>query len=226
MSVVLWIYNKIKRFQITDIQNLTNMKTQLLTLITLVTVAAFTSNYANAATTSNDKNAIVLTEASNTNINKIEVRGNVELYLSDGVANEVKVYNKYYSEGALIQNQNGVLRISSYKNEKLIVWITVNDLRSITAYDNADIKSFGKLSAIDMNVNLYGNASAKLDVNMFTANINVNDRAKADIKGEVTNCYLTHDRSATVNSAALATSKMVVNNIAAVSPKGMEIAGI
>jgi len=202
------------------------MKTQLLTLITLVILAVSTSNIANAATTADDKNAIVLTDATSTNINKIEVRGNVELYLSDGVANEVKVYNKYYSESALVQNQNGVLRISSYKNEKLIVWITVNDLRSITAYDNAEIKSFGKLSAIDMNVNLYGNASAKLDVNMFTATISVNDRAKADIKGDVTNCYLTHDRSATVNSAALATNKMVINNIASVAPKGQEIAGI
>jgi hypothetical protein len=202
------------------------MKTQLLTLITLVTLTVSTSNIVNAATTADDKNAIVLTDATNTNINKIEVRGNVELYLSDGATNEVKVYNKYYSESALVQNHNGVLRISSYKNEKLIVWITVNDLRSITAYDNAEIKSFGKLSAINMDVNLYGNASAKLDVNMFTANINVNDRAKANVKGDITNCYLTHDRSATVNSAALATNKMVVNNVASVAPKGQEIAGI
>lgn len=202
------------------------MKTQLLTLITLATLAVFTSNTANATTTADDKNAVVLTDATANKINKIEVRGNVELYLSDGANNEVKVYNKYYSESALVQNQNGVLRISSYKNEKLVVWITVNDLRSITAYDNAEIKSFGKLSAIDMNVNLYGNASAKLDVNMFNATINVNDRAKADIKGDVTNCYLTHDRSATVNSAALATNKMVINNVALVAPKGQEIAGI
>lgn len=202
------------------------MKTQLLTLITLVTLAVSTNNIANAATTADDKNAIVLTDATNTNINKIEVRGNVELYLSDGVANEVKVYNKYYSESALVQNHNGVLRISSYKNEKLIVWITVNDLRSITAYDNVEIKSFGKLSAITMDVNLSNNASAKLDVNMFAANINVNDRAKADIKGDINNCYLTHDRSATVNSAALATNKMVINNIASIAPKGQEIAGI
>lgn len=203
------------------------MKTQLITLITSIAIIASVSNNASAATVkTDDKNAIVLTEASTANINKIEVRGNVELYLSDGNANEVKVYNKYYSESALVQNQNGVLRISSYKNEKLVVWITVNDLRSISAYDNAQIKSFGKLSAIDMNVSLYGNASAKLDVNMFNASINVNDRATADIKGDITNCYLTHDRSASVNSSALAASNIVINNMAPVAPKGQEIAGI
>ncbi|CAM3688662.1 GIN domain-containing protein [Mucilaginibacter galii] len=202
------------------------MKTQLITLITSIAIIASITNNASATVKTDEKNAIVLTDASTTNINKIEVRGNVELYLSDGTANEVKVYNKYYSESALVQNQNGVLRISSYKSEKLVVWITVNDLRSITAYDNAEIKSFGKLSAIDMNINLYGNSSAKLDVNMFTANINVNDRATADIKGDVTNCYLTHDRSASVNSSALVASKMVINNVAPVAPKGQEIAGI
>ncbi|MFD1255598.1 GIN domain-containing protein [Mucilaginibacter terrae] len=200
------------------------MKTQFLTLITLVALVISTSNTAFATTHTEDKNAIVLTEAAN--FSKIEVRGNVEVFISDGVTDQVKVYNKYYSESAMVQNRNGVLRIASYKNEKLVVWITVSDLRSLTAYDNAEIKTFGKLSAINLDLNLYNNATAKLDVNMFTANININDRAKADIKGDVQECYLTHDRSATVNSTALKTGKMILNNIAYIAPKAQELAGI
>jgi hypothetical protein len=200
------------------------MKTQFLTLITLVALVISTSNTVSANTNTEDKNAIVLTEAAN--FSKIEVRGNVEVYISDGATDQVKVYNKYYSESAMVQNRNGVLRIASYKNEKLVVWVTVSDLRSLSAYDNAEIKTFGKLSAINLDVNLYNNATAKMDVNMFTANINVNDRAKADIKGDVQECYLTHDRSASVNSVALNTSKMVLNNVAYTAPKGQEIAGI
>jgi hypothetical protein len=200
------------------------MKTQFLTLITLVALVISTSNTVSANTNTEDKNAIVLTEAAN--FSKIEVRGNVEVFISDGTTDQVKVYNKYYSESAMVQNRNGVLRIASYKNEKLVVGVTVSDLRSISAYDNAEIKTFGKLSAINLDVNLYNNATAKMDVNMFTANINVNDRAKADIKGDVQECYLTHDRSASVNSVALNTSKMVLNNVAYTAPKGQEIAGI
>jgi hypothetical protein len=200
------------------------MKTQFLILVTLVALVISTSNTVSANTNTEDKNAIVLTEAAN--FSKIEVRGNVEVYISDGTTDQVKVYNKYYSESAMVQNRNGVLRIASYKNEKLVVWVTVSDLRSLSAYDNAEIKTFGKLSAINLDVNLYNNAIAKMDVNMFTANINVNDRAKADIKGDVQECYLTHDRSASVNSVALNTSKMVLNNVAYTAPKGQEIAGI
>jgi len=201
------------------------MKTQILTLVALVALTISTTKNASANTANfNDKNAVVLAEAAN--ISKIEVRGNVQLFISNGTADEVKVYNKYYSESALVQNTKGTLRISSYKNEKLVVWVTVNDLRSLNMYDNAEVKSFGKLSAIELDVNLYNTASAQLDLNVFDADINISDRAKADLKGDVNSCYLTHDRSATVNSAALAASKMVLNNVARVAPKGQELAGI
>lgn len=201
------------------------MKTQILNLVALVALTISTTINASANTAKfNDNNAVVLAEARN--ISKIEVRGNVQLFISNGTSDEVKVYNKYYSESALVQNTKGTLRISSYKNEKLVVWVTVNDLRSLNVYDNAEVKSFGKLSAIELDVNLYNTASAQLDLNVFDADINISDRAKADLKGDVNACYLTHDRSATVNSAALATSKMVLNNVALVAPKGQELAGI
>ena len=92
-------------------------------------------------------------------ISKIEVRGNVELYISDSETDQVKVYNKYYEQSALVQSQNGVLRITSYADQKLVVWIKAADLRAITAYDNAEVRSFGKLSAIELEVNLHNNAS-------------------------------------------------------------------
>jgi hypothetical protein len=201
------------------------MKTKFFTLVAVAALTISTGFKATAATTTiDDRNAIVLSEAAN--FSKIEVRGNVELFISDGATNQVKVYNQYYSESALVQNHNGTLRIASYKNEKLVVWITVNDLRSLNIYDNAEVKSFGKLSAINMDVNLYDNASAKLDVNMFAASISINDRAKANLTGDVKECYLTHDRSAYVNSAALSTDKLVLNNVAHVAPKGQELAGL
>src|SRR5438270_7022805 len=112
------------------------MKKSILTLaIAIVTVlgisqSTFAGNKEREAVT-------VLTEIKN--ICKSEVHGNVELYLSDGVTDQVKVYNKYYSENALVQNQNGVLKISSYKAEKLIVWVTVNNLFNLSVYDNAQV---------------------------------------------------------------------------------------
>src|ERR1700712_3947469 len=156
------------------------MKSQIITLFAALTLGFATVTTANAAT-KNSETAVVLTGISA--INKIEVHGNVQLYVSDGATDQVKVYNKYYGESALVQNKNGVLRITSYKAEKLVVWVTANDLRSISAYDNAEVKSFGKLSKIELDVYLHNNASAKLNLEAYNANLTLNDHSQGDLTG-------------------------------------------
>jgi len=156
------------------------MKTKILSIITMIVVILGITNLTYAAS-ANYTTATVLTGISA--INKIEVHGNVELFISDGASDQVKVYNKYYSESALVQSAKGVLRISSYTPEKLIVWVTANDLRSVAAFDNAEVKSFGDLSKIEFNVELHNTASAKLNLNAYSANVIVTDNAKADLNG-------------------------------------------
>ena len=138
-------------------------------------------------------------------INKIEVHGNVELYISDGAADRVKVYNKYYGENALVKSNNGVLSIASYKTEKLVVWVTASDLREVVAYDNASIKSFGNISKIEFTVALHNNAVAKLNLDAFSAAVTVNDNAKANLSGRVEEYFLKYDREENVNQKDLAT---------------------
>ncbi|MCR8559885.1 DUF2807 domain-containing protein [Mucilaginibacter sp. BJC16-A38] len=160
------------------------MKTQIITIFSVLVLALGVTNSTKAATVKNaDNNYTIVTDISA--INKIEVRGNVELYVSDGVADQVKVYNKYYNESALVQSKNGVLRITSYKNEKLVVWVTANDLRAISAFDNAEVKSFGNISKIEFDVDLHNNATAKLNIDAFSASVSVSDNAKARLSGTV-----------------------------------------
>ncbi|MDF2434423.1 MAG: hypothetical protein JWP44_4054 [Mucilaginibacter sp.] len=156
------------------------MKTQILTIFTALIIGSGIANSTYAATAKNET-VTVLNDISA--INKIEVHGNVLLYVSDGTADQVKVYNKYYAESALVKSKNGVLSIASCKAEKLVVWVTASDLRSIAAYDNAEVKSFGHLSKVEFEVDLYNNASAKLDMDAITAKVAVNDQAKATLSG-------------------------------------------
>ncbi|WP_370577405.1 GIN domain-containing protein [Mucilaginibacter sp. SP1R1] len=115
----------------------------------------------------------------------------------------MKVYNRYYAESALVQSQKGVLRISSYKAEKLEVWVTVKELASITAYDNADVKSFGKLSAIELDVKLYNNASANLNLDACNARVTMNDKTRANLSGSVTDYNVTRSVASSVNRTDL-----------------------
>lgn len=181
------------------------MKKIILSILTLTGVVFGTVNLSKAADTSS---AAVTTLTGINNINKIEVYGNVELYISDATTDQVKVYNKYYSESALVQNNNGTLRISSYSPEKLVVWVSANDLRSVSAYDNAQVRSFGELSKIDFTVDLHDNAYAKLNLDTFSANVSVSDRATADLNGKADEMTLKHNFGATVNDYGFKTARL------------------
>src|SRR4051812_49550401 len=111
------------------------MKRKNLTLIVVFAALVAITNltYAGSAI---KKDYTVLNDIKT--ISKIEVRGNVELFISDSPVEQVKVYNKYYAESALVQYRNGVLRISSYTPEKLIVWVSTDQLNAVSAYDNAE----------------------------------------------------------------------------------------
>ncbi|MFS2187852.1 GIN domain-containing protein [Mucilaginibacter sp. Mucisp84] len=177
------------------------MKTTLTAIATILFMVLGFANIASANTAKTDA-GIILTDISK--INKIEVYGNVELYISSGPADQVKVYNRYYSENALVQSQKGVLRISSYKAEKLVVWITANQLSAINAYDNAEIKSFGCLSGIELDVKLNNNASANLNLDTYSASITLSGNAKAELKGNTNEYSLTRNATSNVNSNGLA----------------------
>lgn len=206
------------------------MKTTIITLATIATLALGAGNKSMAADKDGAANkAEVSTVLTTVNkISKIEVRGNVELYVSDGDADQVKVYNKYYEESALVQSQNGVLRISSYADQKLVVWVKSADLRSITAYDNAEVRSFGKLSPLDLTVTLSDNAYAKLKVDGYGMNVILKGRAKADIAGSVEQSDLKYDRSATLNSTEFAAAHLVrtIDGVKKSNAKPDEFAGL
>ncbi len=212
---------KNKEIQNIDNQNSNNMKTKILSIVAIAAIVLGIGNTTFAATkdsaAKNNEVSTVLTNVSA--INKIEVHGNVELYVSDGAADQVKVYNRYYAESALVQSHNGVLRISSYSPQKLVVWITANDLRTISVYDNAEVRSFGKLSAIELSVDLHNNALAQLNLDAYSANVTVADHAKANLSGSATEFALKHDIAASVNKYNFEAVHITENSNAPVSAK-------
>jgi hypothetical protein len=187
------------------------MKTTILTIATALITLFGISSSTFAASTTGQQVSTMLPNVSN--ISEIEVHGNVKLYVTTGSADQVKVYNDYYAEDALVQEQNGVLHITSYETKQLEVWVTVTDLSKLSAYDNAVVKSFGTFSALDLNVSLYNSASAQLDMDAFAATISLNDCAKADVSGTVTEGKLQYARSSYLNvtnfAAAVLTKTMI-----------------
>jgi hypothetical protein len=174
------------------------MKKSIFTVIAIAVIALGSVSIASAK--SNDTTITLSTIGAFT---KIEAHGNVEVIVSTGSKNAVTVHNDYYAENALVQTENGVLRITSYKAEKLMVYVTAKDLQSILAFDNAVVKSDGKLALISLDVTLNNTAYASLNLDNYAADITVNDQAKADLTGNVTEYNLNYSYSSSVNRYGL-----------------------
>ena len=198
------------------------MKTKILSVaLAFAVMAGFTKN--TYAAVNANSNYTVLNDIKT--INKIEVRGNVQLFISDNMPEKVTVYNKYYAESALVQNKNGVLRISSYNNEKLIVWVSSESLRSVSAFDNAEVKSFGNVSKIEFDIDLHDNASANLKFDSYSANVTLRDHASAILSGRVEEFGMNRNVNSLVVNNGLSVGRNTQNKVEMRTGKQM-VAGL
>lgn len=160
---------------------------------------------ATLATKADDHAITVLADVKK--VTKIDVSGNVELILVQSANESVKVYDNYYTKNALVQQKDGELRVSSYEKEPLTVVVYVSNLSSITASDNATVKTHGKFSTLDLTVDLNDHAKAILNTNTISLNTNVKGSANLSLSGYTT------DYNAVMNSS----SKVSMNDFVAES---------
>ena len=178
------------------------MKITFLTAAFAISSLLGINNIANAGT----GDATTLTGISN--ISQIVVHGNVQVYLTTDNDDQVKVYNNYYAEDALVQEDNGVLRITSYSNKKLAVWVKAANVSKLSVFDDAEVTTYGQFSAIDMQVDLHNNAQAHLDVDAFQATFALYNHAKIDLSGTAEITDLQYDRPADINMAGFSATRL------------------
>ena len=184
-----------------------NLFATALTLVVL-TGSAF------ASTTKPSTNVTVLTQIKN--INKIVVSGNVEILLIQAPVESVKVYDSYYAKNALVQEQNGELRISSFNKETLTVAVYVRELSSIELGDNSTVKTYGKVNFLSLDVILKGAAKADINANTINLTTTVKDNAIIELSGSTTEHYATLSSQAKMNMDQFTAKNTTVNSIAPV----------
>ncbi len=160
--------------------------TTVLTAIVAVIVLTFTTQKSSAA--EGVQLSTKLTEIKN--ISKITASGNVEVFLTQGGTEGVTVYDNYYGKYALVQLQDGELRISSYGTKTLQVWVQVDGLKSIEANGTAKIQSLNKISALDLSIELSDSAVAVLHTEALASTANVNESASLSLTGSSENYSL------------------------------------
>lgn len=172
------------------------MKTSIKNLIAGVLTTVVLTGTAFASTTEPNNTNVVTVLNQVKNINKLVVNGNVEVFLIQAPTESVKVYDSYYSKNALVQEEQGVLRISSFEKQTLKVAVYVNNLSTIQVSDNASVKTFGKVNFLSLDVILKDKASADITANTISLFTSVKDSANLSLSGN------TEDHTAVLGSVA------------------------
>lgn len=193
------------------------MKTSIKTLFAAVLTLVVLTSSAFASSDVKSNNFTVLNQVKN--ITKLEVKGNVDVILVQASTESVKVNDSYYSKNALVQEKDGVLRISSFEKERLTVTVYVRNLASIEAADNATVKTFGKMSFLSLDVILKDKATADIDATTINLYTSIKDNASLILSGATTEHYAILGSQAKMSMEQFTADSTTVNTIAPVYAK-------
>lgn len=157
-------------------------------------------------------NVTILNEVKN--INKIVVSGNVEVFVVQAPTESVKVYDSYYSKNALVQQKDGVLRISSFEKERLAVTVYVRNISTIEASDNSTVKTYGKVNLLSLDVLLKDKATADINANTINLYTTVKDNASLKLSGSTEEHYALMSTSAKMTTGNFVAATSDVKSIA------------
>lgn len=147
------------------------------------------------------------------NINKIVASGNVDVYVMQAPTESVKVYDTYYSKNALVQQKDGVLRISSFGKERLAVTVYVRNLSAIEASDEALVKTYGKVNFLALDVILKDKAQADINANTVSLFTSVKDQASLKLAGTAFDFQSVFNSSANMTTDDFVATSSVVKSL-------------
>lgn len=180
--------------------------------VTIMTTSAFANDNVKSVKETKTNNVTILSEVKN--ISKIVVTGNVDVFVMQAPTESVKVYDSYYSKNALVQQKEGVLRISSFEKERLAVTVYVRNISAIEASDNATVKTYGKANFLTLDVVLKDKASADINVNAVNLYTSVKDNASLKLSGSTDEHYALMGTSAKMTTGNFVAAHSDVKSIA------------
>lgn len=201
------------------------MKNYIKTLVAgSLTVIALTTINSTAKADDFNKLANVTSISAPKKISTIIVSGNVELILIQDKTESVKVYDNYYANNALVQQEGSTLRISSFKSQKLTVVAHVNNLTNIQASEHAKVSTQGSFYVPALTVSLKDQATANLTTHTASLFTEVYNGAKLAIAGTTDDYTALISRHAVVNMNAFVAQNTTIdtrngNTILAAHPK-------
>lgn len=192
------------------------MKTSIQTLFAAAFSLVLGITTPSLANTKENQQVTVLNQVKN--FNKLNVAGNVEVILVQSANQSVQIYDNYYAKNALVQEQNGELRISSFNKETLTVVVYASQLNHISVSDNATVKTAGRFNTLSLEVNLKDEAKASLNLNTVDLSANVLGRSELNLTGK------TNEYAATIGTIAAINMNNFTSEVSNIQSKNVGVA--
>ena len=153
-------------------------------------------------------------------INKIELDGNIKVYLKQGLNESLEVYGNE-PRNTQAHFKNGILYISSDAPETLEIGLTVNNLSSIVASGNAVLCSTNRIRSLDLEIKLEDSASAKLELEALNVFSSLEDWSSLELTGNAETLHMDLYGAADTNTEKFSAenSSLVRKNRRVVSAK-------
>ena len=193
----------------TSIKNLLSV---VLGLTSITTSVLANDSVKGNATSTKTNQVTVLSEVKA--INKIVASGNVEVFVVQAPVERVKVYHNYYGKNALVQQKDGVLRISSFEAAPLAVTVYVRNISAIEANGNAVVKTHGKANFLSLDVLLKDKASAEINANTVNLYTSVKGQASLKLNGTTEEHYALLGTSAKMTTGQFVATSSTIKSIA------------
>jgi len=146
-----------------------------------VTVFALTSSV--VPTFASSSAATEITSPSAPRFNRISVRGNVKVILTQGEVQSVVGISNYDASKTSVRSDGKTLFIESKEDDLVTLNVTVKDLQRVQAYDKSIVVTSNNFDVKNLQVFLYQNARAKIKTTTESLYTVVKDDAVLKLNG-------------------------------------------
>lgn len=115
------------------------------------------------------------------NIYKIVVNGSVDVFITQGAEENLKVYDGNPGD---VKLENGILSISPLGNKRLAVSVTVKNLSAIEASGNSNVRTMNELSTVNLDLRFNDQADGQIEARAISISSLLSDQAKLELSGE------------------------------------------
>jgi len=117
------------------------------------------------------------------NVQHLVVRGKVTVFLLQDEKEEVRFYDKTAAAAVQVKQEGNILTITGTSDRPARVGVYVRNLNLLEASGQSEVRSFGKMAFLGLDLRLRDQAKADINAQMVSLYVNLKDDSSLNLRG-------------------------------------------